>query len=179
MTELTYEIVRELLDYDPETGALTWRPRDRKWFKSDRSWKAWGTYLSGKPAFTSVNADGYRQGKILYAAYHAHRIAWLHYYGSWPNDQIDHIDGDRANNRISNLRAVSQAENNRNMKRFCTNTSGLVGVCWDESRGKWMARITVGSKYKHLGRFDDFNDAAKARKAAEIKYGFHENHGRI
>ena len=92
--------------------------------------------------------------------------------------QIDHENGDRSDNRIANLRDVPPSENMRNVKRHITNTSGHVGVFWYKPRNKWVARITVNYTLHHLGYFTDIADAIAARKAAEIFYGFHKNHGR-
>lgn len=103
MPELTQEIVRELLDYNPETGVFTWRPRDRKWFNTDRIWNSWNAKLAGKPAGTP-HRSGYiwigLNGKLLAA----HRLAFLWMAGAWPTRQVDHRDRDRANNRWTNLR---------------------------------------------------------------------------
>jgi len=99
-------------------------------------------------------------------------------YGYWPN-QIDHIDGDRANNSLHNLRDVTNQINSMNIKIPSSNTSGHIGVCWDKSRNKWLAHITVDQKLKNLGRFINKEDAVKVRKEAERIYRYHENHGRI
>ncbi len=91
---------------------------------------------------------------------------------------IDHINGDRGDNRISNLRVVTSTENNRNKAINKNNTSGVTGVTWSKSRRKWIAQIHIGKIGKALGGFDRVEDAIAARKNAETRYGFHENHGR-
>ena len=100
------------------------------------------------------------------------------HHGAWPKKGIDHINGITDDNRISNLRDVSQSDNMRNMTTPCRNTSGRIGVYWFARDCKWQAQIRADGKTKHLGYFDDINDAIAARKAAEIEYGYHENHGR-
>lgn len=92
--------------------------------------------------------------------------------------ELDHINHVRADNRISNLREVSRSQNNKNMPRYKNNKSGVTGVSWYRSAGKWRAQIRVEGKKKHLGLFDEIKDAAKAVEAAEAKYGYHENHGK-
>ncbi len=106
----------------------------------------------------------------------AHRLAWLYVYGDWPNGEIDHIDGNGMNNRISNLRDVTRAENRRNVSRYKNNTSGVTGVSFGGNR--WFAYIEIYGERKQLGRFINHWDAVCARKAAEYQHGFHVNHGR-
>lgn len=92
--------------------------------------------------------------------------------------QIDHINGDTSDNRAVNLREVTNQDNHKNMKRHKGNKSGHTGVYWNTAVHKWQAYIAVDGKQKYLGIYDDVKDAAKVRKEAEIKYGFHKNHGR-
>jgi hypothetical protein len=96
-------------------------------------------------------------------------------YGEWPNCQIDHINGDRTDNRIVNLRAVSREENARNRKVPKNSSTGIIGVT--KEGGKWRAHIRIGGKKINLGRFENFDDAVCARKKANAHYNFHENHG--
>jgi len=108
-----------------------------------------------------------------------HRLAFLYMEGSFPSDDVDHINGNGTDNRWINLRSVKRVENARNVKLLSSNTSGHAGVGWDVHRNKWRARITVNNKTKHLGRFDRIQEAVDARKHAEIEYDFHPNHGQI
>lgn len=171
------DLLRKLLRYEPDTGKLFWLPRPREFFNSDRACNAMNAKLAGKEAFTCVNA-GYRKGRIMEQHYVAHRICWAIYYGSPPVYTIDHIDGDRENNRISNLRDVPMCINNQNAKLRHDNKSGHVGVMWDNQELKWRAQARYQTKTKFIGLFDNKEDAITARQAAEIKYGFHQNHGR-
>ena len=132
----------------------------------------------GSVAGTIHKSTGYRVIKIKGVLYRAHRLLWLWHFNAWPEDQIDHIDGDPLNNHIDNLRVVTHQENLKNQKIYDNNKSGVTGVNFDEKSQKWHARIMADGKRKHLGYFDNFEDAVAARKAAEIFYGYHENHGR-
>lgn len=161
---LTQERLKELLNYEPETGVFTWRVGR-------------GSAKKGEVA-GNLHTKGYVHISVDGEVYKAHRLAWLYLHGSFPQNQIDHINGVRRDNRLSNLRCVSNAENGRNRKKQCTNTSGLNGVCFDKSSGKLMARIVVEGKRIYLGCFDNMLDAAVARKSAELKYDYHCNHGR-
>lgn len=176
------ETLRALLSCDPVNGTLTWRHRPLEYFAEaknpERACASWNTRFAGKEALTS-DVKGYRHGSIFGSLYYAHRVIYAMATGEWPPDQIDHINGDPVDNRIQNLRAATQMENGRNQPMPCTNTSGVVGVHWHKAGGKWQASIRVGGKNIHLGMFDRIENAAQARKFAEIEYGFHENHGRL
>lgn len=176
-SSITPEIVREFLDYTPETGVLHWRFRERKWFNSDSQWKTWNKRFSGKPAMTSP-VNGYRQGSIFGVSLRTHRVIWAWVHGEWPGRDIDHINGDRADNRLANLRSVTRVENMRNKKIGAHNTSGVMGVSWAANVSKWRAEICVSGKTEVLGYFKNKEDAEAARKAADARVGFHKNHGR-
>ena len=166
---LTQDIVRELLDYNPETGALTWKWRDRRWFTSDRIWKRWNKCHADKPALTSKTRNGYLNGHIFNKTHKAHSVIWLWMTGVWPNPEVDHENHIRDDNRWSNLQETSN--NVRNQSLRSTNTSGQVGAY--KIRNGWG--MEIGSKYR--GTFKTFEEAVAARKAAEKKYGYHKNHG--
>jgi hypothetical protein len=172
------ELLRKLLDYNPDTGLLTWNPRPLEMFKSERIGKGWNSRYANSPALNSRCKKGYCFGSIFKKLQRAHRVSWAIHYGEWPGQVIDHIDGDPANNRIENLRDVSRSQNQRNMKMRKDNTSGVVGVCWDKRARKWQASITLDGRTKGIGNFKSKADAIAARKAAEIDHCFHENHGR-
>lgn len=174
---LTQDFLNSLLRYEPETGKLFWKPRDKEMFRSDRQFKTWNTRFSEKEA-GSVGNHGYRAVIVMGKAYLAHRLIWMMVYGDWPPEQLDHINGDRQDNRLSNIRRVSNAENCKNLGMKKDNSSGITGVSWRPDINKWTARIRVNGKDKHLGSFGDKETAIQARKAADIKYGYHPNHGR-
>lgn len=152
---MTHDEAKTLVTYDPETGTLF-----------SRFGRKIGYLQSG---YVVVTLKG-RQ-------YLAHRLIWFLQFGYFPA-QLDHINGNRRDNRLINLREVSVAENNRNMCRRKDNASGCTGVDFERGVQKWRAQIAVRGKDICLGRFNDFADAVTARKAAERQYGFHENHGR-
>lgn len=172
-----------LIDYVQETGELRWKERPVWMFKVghiDRKSMArmWNDRYAGKLAFTAISGPGYAVGRILDSAYPAHRIIWRMETGDCP-EFIDHINGDRTDNRIENLRAVTRMENHQNMARSKINTSGVTGVTWNRNARKWQASIRCGEEKVHLGLFACIEEAAKVRKAAERKFGFHPNHGRV
>lgn len=185
--DLTYEYLHKVLSYDSETGDFYWKTRPRDMFKTLRSCNAFNTRFANKKAGTPHNDDphgirrgsGYITWKIYLLGRHrtAARIAWFMYYGEWPKDQIDHINGNSIDNRIENLRDVTSKENSRNLSISSYNKTGVMGVNLT-SRGRFRARIIVHGKETALGCYSTLEEAAAARKEAEIKYGFHENHGR-
>jgi hypothetical protein len=174
--------LQRLLSYDPFTGVLTWRERTPDMFKEgknsrEHSCARWNTRFAGKDALACIS-HGYMVGDVYSTRFSAHRVVWAVHYGSWPIAHIDHINGERADNRIENLRDVTPSENSRNAKICARNLSGVTGVNWSKSASRWISHIGVSGKCKHIGCFVDFNDAVKARQEAEEKYGYHENHGR-
>ncbi|HPE48705.1 MAG TPA: HNH endonuclease [Hyphomonas sp.] len=175
---LSPEVVRKLLSYDPETGVLIWKSRDRGMFAIRRLWLAWNTKYAGRPALDCRDNTGYLHGRVLCQKVYAHRAAWVCHTGEWPEASIDHIDGDKRNNRIANLRSVSHAVNCTNVKRRSDNKSGVLGVFWHVRDSKWQAKIKVNGKDIDLGRFEKLEDAAEARRVATVQYGYHPNHGR-
>ncbi|UWQ30244.1 HNH endonuclease [Leisingera sp. M523] len=177
--DITPEILRELLDYDSNTGLLTWKPRKLKWFANEQVWKAWNTKYAGERAFKSkaVASDRLTGGVLSYRFY-ASRVAWAIFYGSWPTHAIDHINGDETDDRIGNLRDVPQGDNCRNASRRKDNTSGVCGVSWSKASGKWQVSISVNKQNRHVGTFERKADAIAARRDAEREHGFHKNHGR-
>lgn len=161
---LTQDYLWEILDYDQFTGKLFWKSR-----KSEN----WNTRYAGKEAFTAINGRGYLCGTILGKQYRKHRVIWLWQQG-WSPPYIDHIDHDKTNNKMENLRAVTKLENEKNQPLRKENKSGRTGVCYDKSRNRWIASISD----KSLGRFNSFEEALKVREEAEINLGYHKNHGK-
>ena len=164
------EYLRQRLRYEPDTGKLFWLPHSM-------ASKSWTTRYAGKEAFTSKDRHGYRQTHMDGIVLRAHRVAWALHYGAWPEFDIDHVNHDREDNRLCNLRAVTRAENRKNASLSRNNTSGVCGVYWSTDRRKWGAYITSGGLQHNLGHFASFEDAVAARRAAEGRFGFHENHG--
>jgi len=152
---LTQEQLKELLDYDPDTGHFAWRV--------DR-----GSAYAGKRA-GYLNCYGYRKIEICGRAYAAHRLAWLYVYGEGPATDVDHIDRNKSNNSILNLRLATDSENVQNSNVRIDSTCGCKGVGWHKAAKKWAAYITLHGTQKHLGLYSTLLDAAAARKSAEIE----------
>jgi hypothetical protein len=169
----TQSELQALLNYNPNTGTLIWKERPG----TERTMKSWNTKYAGKPAFTAIDRKGYRVGAINAVNYRAARVIYKLHHGV-DAEQVDHIDGDRSNNRIMNLRAVTHQQNQQNMKRSSRNTSGVVGVSWNTGKSRWDAKISVDGRSILIGRFINFEEAVAARKRHEVELGYHPNHGR-
>ena len=178
----TLALLQALIDLDVDTGLMIWKERPLQMFKANRrhsrehACHKWNAKHAGKPALRYVGAQGYRRGRVLNVELKACWVVWMLTYGEWPK-RLDHINGDKSDDRIQNLRDVSAQENSRNCKRSSANTTGVTGVA-PLSGGKWRAFIGVDGKQVHLGSFTDFNDAVQARRRAEMTHGHHQNHGR-
>jgi len=160
---ITQKHLKKVLSYNSDTGVFTWlvsnSPRVKVGSRAGH-----------------INSLGYTIIGINNKLYNAHRIAWLYEYGEFPQKHIDHINGDRSDNSIDNLRDVSQHSNSKNGRISKNNTSGHNGVY--KQLNSYIAKIKVLGKSLHIGSFKDKEDAIKARQEANIKYGFHENHGK-
>lgn len=170
MARLTAERARALLDYDPGTGVLTWK-------RQPDARPQWNGLWPGRRA-GCTHCHGYRIVRIDNVGYAEHRVVWLIVYGQWPKGQVDHLNHNRSDNRISNLRDASREQNARNRKKYSCNKSGHTGVIWYKASAQWEAVIRVNGYLHNLGRYDDIEDAIAARVAAERRFGFHKNHGR-
>jgi hypothetical protein len=152
------------LSYDPETGLFT-------------RLKPWGSKKAGQLT-GRLTWDGYRRISVGGRDYAAHRIAWLVVYGVAPSDEIDHINGNRDDNRIANLRVVTRSENCRNRRLRSDNTHGVPGVYFHAATNRWCAQSCHGGKNKNLGSFRTFEEAAAVRAKFQEDHGYHSNHGR-
>jgi hypothetical protein len=172
---ITQEQLKELLHYDPDTGIFIWKNRSPKEFKTEPSCRTWHSRFLGKEAGTVVSV-GYRYIRINGKRYAASRLAWMYAYGCTP-EIIDHINGQRCDNRLENLRNTTQKSNCRNQSVRKSNKTGIIGVFWTPRSLKWRAQIRNDYTQIHIGMYEDFFEACCARKSAEAKLGFHPNHG--
>jgi hypothetical protein len=154
---LTHSYVLSILDYNSETGIFTWKKR--------MSSKAMPGDKAG-----CMTPTGYIALSIDKHIYYAHRLAWFYYYTVWPTQQIDHIDQNKQNNAIANLRNVDQFTNCHNRNITQSNTSGYKGVSYNQSRNRWTASIKINHRTIYLGSFIEKKYAIKARQEAELKY---------
>lgn len=149
------DVIASLLTYEPETGFLFWkhRPGARQSINSR---------LAGKRALTCVSAHGYLRGLILGRGYLAHTICWVLNFGEWPDREIDHINRDRSDNRIANLRLATRSQNAMNTPPYKNNKSSMKGVFFHKSSGRWKAAICVDKNKITLGFFDNPKSAHDA-----------------
>lgn len=181
--KLSIEYLKECLNYDQVTGVFTWKQRPRSHFKADWSFINWnkrwaGTEAGWKDKTSADKEKFYLKISVNSEDYKAHRLAWVFITGSWPNKLIDHVDGDRLNNKAINLREATDWQNSTNAKRRKDNKSGVTGVGWQKALCKWYANGRINDHLQHLGFYADIFEAICARKSWEIKNGFHINHGR-
>jgi|11BtaG_2_1085332.scaffolds.fasta_scaffold14459_2 hypothetical protein len=166
---LTQELLKEKLHYDKDTGIFTWTDSELNHAR-----------MRGREA-GCINPNGYRiiamrfDGK--FTNFYVHRLAWLYEYGEFPKLQLDHINQNKLDNRINNLRAVTHGENQRNRSMPKTNKTGFCGVSFSKGAKKYQANIMFNYQQIHLGYFENLEDAAQAVKEARTHYGFHKNHG--
>ena len=160
---MDHEKLKEYLSYSPETGLFHWLLASSDKTKIGD--------LAG-----CLRPDGYVKIKIFGKSYLAHRLAWFFVHGEWPEEEIDHINRVRSDNRIENLRSILKRQQQQNMKITTKNTSGFVGVSQRKS-GRWRAHITIMGKFVSLGVFDTPEEASEAYVAAKTKH--HELFGMV
>jgi len=161
----TYEEANHWLRHDYSLGQLFWR------FST-------GPVKAGS-RFGHMNDAGYQRGQLNGLPYLEHRLIYLLVHHKWPDELILHEGGKEGGNHIAGLSSGSNRENSLNQCIPINNMSGVMGVCWMKDRDLWRAQIRVHYQQINLGAFENFEDAVKARKEAEIEYGFHPLHGRL
>jgi hypothetical protein len=157
MTTITQDELKSLLTYDPATGTFRWC-------------KTYSPHAIEGAAAGFIAQDGYHIIKLHGKKYKAHRLAWLYVTGNWPPQDIDHINRARNDNRFSNLRLATRAENCQNQPLRKTNTSGVTGVSYHKASRKWAAFISVAGQMQHLGLYVTLSAAVTARKKAELEH---------
>lgn len=170
------EALRKFFRYEPETGFLFWRERPVEDFKTVSRWKAWNKTYAGTRALASCTDGRYLRGTIAGDAYYAHRVVWAIVYGEWPDGEVDHIDLDKKNNAISNLRLATRSENMRNRSALSRNKIGIKGVSRCSRTPKWIAQISVNGRNRTIGRFNCPTAARLAYIKANAEH--HKDFGR-
>ena len=165
--DISADLVRQLLDYDPETGVFTYKARKPEQFKGGEhsaihTCNKWNSRCAGSVA-GSVAGRGHIDIAINRVNYRAHRLAWLYVYGKWPENGVDHIDGNPANNRLSNLRDATQAQNMRNAKKYRTNATGEKNVGFDKRRGLYHLSFTIDGTQRHFAYYETLEEARRDR----------------
>jgi hypothetical protein len=163
--KITVDRLHEVLDVCFETSTLTWKQRGLSW---------WDTRYAGKEAFTS-STNNYFVGSIDGIRLAKHRVLWAMYNGRWP-EEVDHINRDTKDNSITNLREVTRCDNQRNLTKMRSNTSGRTGVSYHKRDKIWRAYIGTGEGTKFLGTFSTYEEAVVARELAETELGY-SKHG--
>ena len=160
-------VLRELLDYDAGRGVLIWRARNAAWFNAR---------FAGRDAGCS-NQNGYAILRIGPKNYQTHRIVWKWFYGEEPPEMIDHIDGNKKNNRIDNLRATNHFANAMNTKMHRRNKTGVTGLSRRGPNGPWRARVQCFGVSYRVGTFTSIEEAEAALGVFRRKLGFSDRHG--
>lgn len=156
--------LRQLLEYEPLAGTFMWKARspqhfaDDGWFSAQDLCDKWNRNYAGGTTFQTPHSRGYLTGRIGGRPFYAHRVAWALYHGAWPTMLIDHIDRDRTNNRIANLRQATFSENSRNRASICDNP--MPGLRFRKDKGVWRVRGRVNGVERSFGQFSDYADAA-------------------
>ncbi|MCA0421908.1 MAG: HNH endonuclease [Proteobacteria bacterium] len=172
--DIPVDLLHEVLALNFETGRMSWRQRGAHLFvghkpsPGDASTR-WNGRYAGGPALDTISDRGYRRGTLFGFDVKAHVCAWALASGGWSSKQIDHINGDRSDNRPESLREATNAENSQNRARASNNSSGFVGVIFDKKRGLWRAQIKFEGKLRFLGEFGDTASAADAYRLAKAK----------
>lgn len=158
---ITQSRLKELLNYNQNTGIFTWIVNKNRAHIGDIAG------CSNSKGYIYIQINGYN--------FRAHRLAWLYVYGKFPDYEIDHIDRDRKNNRISNLRDINHNQNMQNTKIYSSNKSGYRGVSWNKTQCKWKVTVRYKQKHYHGGVFVNIDDAIESVKCLREKLFTHFN----
>ena len=161
----TQEYLKSILNYDYNTGVFTWNVCKAR-------------PISIGMEAGRINNDGYIGIGIDGKKYQAHRLAWYYVYGELPTCEVDHVNHDRLDNKIANLRLASATENQRNRAKNKNNTSGFCGVRKSTNCNSYTAQIGLNGSVIYLGSFKTMDEAIEVRSAANKEHSFHKNHGK-
>ena len=153
---ITQKELKEILEYNENTGKFFWKIKPM-----------YNVNIGDK---AGNNHNGYTRLTINGKKYLTHRLAWLYVYGEFPKGDLDHIDNDRGNCRINNLRIANKSTNGFNRKKQANNTSGIKGVIWSKASNKWMVKIGVNKKKLYFGVWNDLEFAELVAQEARAKY---------
>lgn len=182
MKHIDQDVLKALLTYDPETGVFTWNKRNISETTPNKRGvnifnKLYANTTAGNSFTPERSKTSYINIKIFNRTYKAHRLAFIYMEGKAPQ-QVDHEDHNGLNNKWENLRASNNRDNSKNLPKQKSNKTGVIGVNWHNSAKKWQARAVDHDGVRvDLGRYDSFEDAVKARKEHEVKFGYYENRG--
>lgn len=180
--EIAIPILKLTVGYNPVTGDLWWLERGPHWFINAKDpikeSKRWNTRYQGTPAFATKSAHGYLTGRHSGVSLYAHRVMWALHNDCWPYPFLDHVNGDRSDNRILNLRVVDRTANNRNQKLRSDNKTGFCGVYFDKKSNKYRASVRDCDRQLTLGYFYTAEDADKVVRAYRQQLGYSERHGK-
>lgn len=159
LNDMDADLLRQSIRYDPRTGRFCWLKRVSQSAKE-----------GDEAGYDTI--FGYRGIRFKGKQYRAHRLAWFLVHGEFPAQEVDHINGDRKDNRLCNLRLATRQQQQFNRKTPRNNTSGVKGVCWDKQANKWRAAIARGGKSYFVGHFTNIDDAKNAyESAAQAMFG--------
>ena len=161
-SRLPVDVLGLLFECHASDGILFHRPRTVEMFPSNSRIRQWDGRYAGKRALNDLGNHGYLCGDVMGKKVLAHRVIWAMHYGDWPEGQIDHINMDKTDNRIINLRDVAQSPNQWNRTKYKNNTSGFKGVSFYKRDGTWRAQITINGKKKTIGYYPNPEMAANA-----------------
>ena len=160
--ELNQALLQKFYSYDPNTGLLTCKLPQQQHYIGD--------------VIGSLSNHGYLEAGIGNKSYLVHRLIWLYMTGYFP-EKVDHINHDRLDNRWNNLREVDNTENSKNCSVSRNSRTGVNGVSYMKTKGKYRAYVTVNRKQVYVGLYDSIDEAIAARAKADQDYKFHSNHG--
>lgn len=174
--DITVELMRRLVEYNPLSGEFIWKKRtpdlfEAGHFTADKQCQGWNARYAETKAFGCIGAQGYYKATFFKVSFYAHRVAWAIHYGEIPSLEIDHINRDRSDNRIENLRLADRLSNAKNQTAHRDSRTGVKGVIRCRTKKtRFSAHLMVDGKRINLGRFNDLDSARRAYLDAAKKH---------